>query len=466
MNAIETRTVYLPDLIYSEGAWQSGVALLCDAEGRIERLAPADRLELSVTPLPGRALLPGIVNAHSHSFQRVIRGRTEFRSHHSTDSFWTWRELMYSAATRLSPDDIYVAARMAFLEMARSGITTVGEFHYLHHEPNGRPYDDPNLLAKTVIRAALDVGIRIALLRVAYFRAGFEVPPNPRQRRFIEPDAETFLKHTDMLLTELSGGERSWVGVAPHSIRAVPLPRLNAITKYADSHNLPVHMHVAEQPAEIEACKREYGTSPIGLLAQENILNNRFTGVHAIHITEQEIRDLADTGTNICACPTTERNLGDGIIPADKLLAAGVPVSLGSDSHTQIDLLEDARELEYHLRLRDVQRNVLAPANSATDGLAARLFDCATANGARSLGFNGGSLDTGLPADFFTVDLNDLAIAGAGKDDLLAAIVFAAGRAAIRDVCVGGKMIVRDGHHADQDEIVREFASLQTRLWN
>jgi formimidoylglutamate deiminase len=376
--------------------------------------------------------------------------------------------MMYSAATRLSPDDIYDAARMTFLEMALSGITTVGEFHYLHHAPDGKPYDDPNLLAKTVIRAALNVGIRIALLRVAYFRSGFEQPPNPLQQRFIEPDVATFIEQTENLRGELfrEYSDRAWIGVAPHSIRAATLDQIREIAQYSGSVGVPLHMHVAEQPAEIEACLREYRTSPLDLLSRAGVLNSRFTGVHAIHITEPEITALAEADANICACPTTERNLGDGIIPADKLLNAGVAVSFGTDSHAQIDMFEEARELEYHLRLEHLQRNVLAPNDPRTDALAERLFTCATGGGARSLGFDGGSLAAGQPADFFSVDLNDPTIAGAGTDGLLAAIVFAANRAAVTDVVVGGKMIVTDGRHPQHDEIVRAFADLQTRLWN
>src|SRR5215510_6611716 len=192
---MQSMTTWLSDLAFTDGRFQTGVSLSADAEGLIARATP----EVTPVRFNNRALLPGLVNAHSHAFQRVLRGRTEHRTANQNDSFWTWREMMYSAATRLSPEDIYDASRMAFLEMALSGITSVGEFHYLHHAPDGKPYDDPNLLAKEVIRAAGDIGLRIALLRVAYARSGYQTEANPKQARFIEPDADVYLKNLESL---------------------------------------------------------------------------------------------------------------------------------------------------------------------------------------------------------------------------------------------------------------------------
>jgi formimidoylglutamate deiminase len=438
---------WLPDYIYTEGRFRSGLALVADSSGKIVEIAEG---VASATRLAGRAMLPGLVNAHSHAFQRLIRGRTEYRSQHATDSFWTWREQMYAAATQLSPAEIYNVSRLAFLEMAHAGITAVGEFHYLHHAPDGSPYDDPNLLAKEVVRAANDVGIRIALLRVAYARAGFNTAPNPRQVRFIEDSPDTYLTRLDQLLATIdTQNGMAWAGVAPHSVRAVPLDYLKRIVAFAGERQLPVHMHVAEQPAEVAACIEEYGRSPVALLDTEGLLSPRFTAVHAIHVTPKAVAALARSGAGVCACPTTERNLGDGVVPTDLYFESNVPVSLGTDSQVQIDLLEDARELEYHLRLQKMERNVLAPesaADSAPDNetssaLAARLFECATVNGAKAIGFNGGRLEPGAPADFFTVDLNDLSIAGASPDNLLAAIVFSLSRTAIREVAVNGNLL-------------------------
>ncbi|HEY2962148.1 MAG TPA: formimidoylglutamate deiminase [Pyrinomonadaceae bacterium] len=451
---------WLPDLIYADGRFQSDVALVCDE--KVVELRPAQDITDPIR-LTNCALLPGLVNAHSHAFQRVIRGRTEHRSQHTTDSFWTWREQVYRAANRLTPEELYAASRMAFLEMALSGITAVGEFHYLHHAPDGTPYADPNLLEREVIRAARDVGIRIALLRVAYARAGFQKEPDSQQVRFIEDSPETYLKNLEQLLdaSELKDGA-AWVGVAPHSVRAVPLDYLKTIVEFAKARGLVVHMHVAEQTAEVEACIAEYGRSPVALLDTEGLLSERLTAVHAIHVTPKAVSALARGKANVCACPTTERNLGDGVVPVDAYFNAGVPVSLGSDSQIQIDLLEDARELEYHLRLQRTARNVLAPVDDLNESaLARRLFDCATVSGATSIGFAGGNLEPGAPADFFTVDLNDPSIAGSSPDNLLANIVFSLSRTAIKDVVVGGKRIVADGRHAQQNGIVSAFRRIQ-----
>lgn len=447
MKIMSTQT-WLPDLIYIDGRFQSDHALVCDEAGKVVQIVNADQA-VNATPLRNRALLPGMINAHSHAFQRVIRGRTEHRSQNTTDTFWTWREQMYAAANQLQPEDLYAVSRMAFLEMALTGITAVGEFHYIHHSPDGSTYSDPNLLEREVIRAASDVGIRIALLRVAYARAGYKTEANPLQIRFIEDSPEIYLRHLEQLLTapELQDGT-AWVGVAPHSVRAVPLDYLKTIVASANERGLPIHMHVAEQPAEVSACIEEYGRSPVALLETEGLLSKRFTAVHAIHVTPKAIAAIARAGALVCACPTTERNLGDGVVPVDAYFDAGVRVALGTDSQIQIDLLEDARELEYHLRLQHTARNVLAPRDDAgSAALARRLFDCATVNGARSIGFNGGKLEPGAPADFFTIDLDDLSIAGTSTEDLLPVIVFSLARTAIRDVVVGGKQIVKDGKH-------------------
>ena len=468
-------TAFVPDLLYVGGRFEGGRALVCDAEGRVVSVTRTEELtgEARTVRLRERAVLPGMVNAHSHAFQRVIRGRTEYRGRAGGDSFWTWREMMYAAAARLTPGDIYDASRMAFMEMALAGITSVGEFHYLHRAPGGSEYDDPNLLALEVVRAARDVGLRIALLRVAYARAGYGKEPDPRQRRFIEPDHELFVHNCESLARALGGDRGAWAGVAPHSVRALPVEYLRALRSYAHERHLPLHMHVAEQPAEVEACVAEHGRTPVKLLADEGLLGPRFTAVHAVHVAGEEVALLAKARACVCACPTTERNLGDGVVPADAYFAAGVRVSLGTDSHTQIDLLEDARELEYNLRLKTLRRNVLAPAadDERREGtpevaaLAARLFDCAAVRGAESIGAPAGEFGPGRAADFFAVDLADPAVAGASKDDLLPAVVFSLSRAAVRETAVGGRLVVEGGRHHAQDEIVSRFAALQRRLW-
>jgi formimidoylglutamate deiminase len=433
------------------------------ADGRIlaDGPVPADA---QVIRLPGRALLPGLVNGHSHAFQRLIRGRTEYvASGSGSDDFWSWREAMYRAAEALTPEDVYTASRQAFLEMLLAGITAVGEFHYLHHQPDGSPYMERNTLAREVIRAARDVGLRIVLLRVGYARAGFRAPENPRQRRFIDRDVEGFLSAVESLTREVQGVPGVSVGMAPHSVRAVPKEWLTVLAGVRT--DLPVHMHVAEQPREIEACLAEHGRRPVELLEELGVLESRFTAVHAVHVTEDEARMLGEVSAGVCACPSTERNLGDGIVPADTLVSAGAKLCLGSDSQATVDLLDEARQLEGHLRLARLRRAVLDPGGGAVDGLAARLFEMATVNGARSLGLPTGTLEPGAPADFFTVDLNHPSLVGASPASLLSGIVLGADKAAVREVAVDGRLVVREGQHPRAEESGRAFQALARRLY-
>ena len=457
-------TVYQPDLLYRYGRFHPGGTLHVGADGRILPEGPVPAGAKTVR-LAGRALLPGLVNGHSHAFQRLIRGRTEYvASGHGSDDFWSWREAMYRAAESLNPEEVYLASRQAFLEMVLAGITSVGEFHYLHHQPDGTPYVERNALAYEVIRAARDVGLRIVLLRVGYARAGYRVPENPRQRRFIDKDVDTFLASVEELVRETEGQAGVSVGLAPHSVRAVPREWLTTLAGVRGQ--LPVHMHVAEQPKELEACVAEYGLRPVELLEEVGMLEDRFTAVHAVHVTEDEARMLGEVGAGVCACPSTERNLGDGIVPADRLVNAGVPLCLGSDSQARVDLLDEARQLEEHLRLSRVRRAVLDPGGGAVDGLAARLFQMATVNGARSLGLPTGSLEPGTPADFFTVDVNHPSLLGASPTSLLAGLVFGSEKAAVREVAVDGRLVVRDGQHPRTEESGRAFNALARRLYS
>jgi formimidoylglutamate deiminase len=449
---------FQPSLLYQDGSFVSGKSLFVDDAGRItDAAAFAENIDLT-----GKALLPGFVNVHSHSFQRLIRGRAESRAVSGRD-FWSWRNTMYQAAAQLSPEDVYDVARMCFLEMARAGITTVGEFHYLHNAPDGTPYDDPNLMAHQVIAAAKSVGLRIVLLRSAYLRSGYQLPPDPGQRRFFE-QSDTFLANIASLRAPyaVDSAEVNF-GLAPHSIRAVPLEELREIVSWARSNSLPIHMHVAEQIAENSACQHEYGCTPVELLAREGLLGKDFVAVHAIHLNSNEISALAEAHAIVCSCPTTERNLGDGIVPADALMKLGVRHALGSDSQAQIDPLEDARELDYHLRLAQQQRAVL----DQIDGrpIASRLLDCATLHGAQALGIESGSLALGEYADMVSMDLRDLSVAGHTPETLLPILLFGANRAAIRDVVVNGKSIVRDGRHQLEEEIVGKYLEIYRRAW-
>jgi formimidoylglutamate deiminase len=468
--------LYQPDLVFLDGAFHSGRSILTGDDGRIAAILDLNEQDSSQseasrypsTRLAGKAILPGFVNAHSHTFQRLIRGRSENRGTNG-DDFWTWREAMYRAALAVDSEDVYHVARMTFLEMVASGTTTVGEFHYLHRQPDGKPYADPNLLSKQIIAAARSVGLRIALLRVAYTRAGHELPPHAGQARFYETPRE-YLDNTAALAAELDAKSSSasaphaWLGVAPHSIRAVPLAQLEEVIAWARSRNLPMHMHAAEQPAELAACRREYGATPVELLALHELLSDRLTLVHAIHINNDEINALADANTIICSCPTTERNLGDGIIAAAEASERGIRFAFGSDSQAQIDPLEDARELEYHLRLQKMKRVILDDIHASP--LAARLFGYATLGGAQSLGFDGGTLAPGRPADFFAVDLADLSIAGNSPANLLPIIVFGLTRTAITDVIVAGNHILKDSSHPLRREIVEQYQHVYKKVWH
>jgi formimidoylglutamate deiminase len=456
--------VYLPELVYTSHRFEANKAVVVSKDGKILSIGDqslARRDGAKVVSLPRRAMLPGMVDVHSHSFQRTIRGTVESRRK-AGPNFWSWRDAMYRAAGRFDPEELGTIARMAFLEMALAGITTVGEFHYVHRDRDGSAYANPNEIGLQIVQAAKDVGIRIALLRVAYVRAGYNKPPDAGQRRFIEPDAEEFLVNTEALRSALAGSEgQAWVGVAPHSIRAAPLQYLRVVTEWARAERLPVHMHVAEQPAENSACVEEYGCTPFALLDREGILDEHFTAIHGIHLSGEEIAAAGRAKAIIGACPTTERNLGDGILPADELMRAGVRIAFGSDSLTQIDPLENARELEYNLRLRKLERAVLDTIDDS--GLPHRLFDCATHHGAASVGAPGGSLEEGSVADFFTVDLDDVSIAGPSSEDLLAGIVFGLSKTAVREVAVNGKLRVDGGRHPMQEAIIRDYSELMRK---
>lgn len=474
-------TGWLPDWLYVDGEFVSGLALVCDARGNVARFSrePADLARCE--RLPNQALVPGLVNAHSHAFQRMIRGRVERPSLVDVrDTFWTWREGMYRAALMLDAVGAYDVARMAFLEMLGCGVTAVGEFHYLHNASDGRAYPgDPHRLARETIRAARDVGLRITLLRTAYQRGGPGRELQGGQVRFRTGPADEFLRETvalrDEFSAEVAAGEIN-VGVAPHSIRAVDLRTMSELILGARALGMPAHLHAAEQPAEIAMCVAENGAPPVRLLAREKLLGPDVTLVHAIHVEPDEIEAVGAAGATVCACPSTERNLGDGVLPADGYLRAGARIALGSDSQTQSELLEDARQLEFHLRLRQLRRLALPGAevtrkreeNSNADAaLARQLLRCATESGARSLALPGGALHVGGPADFFTVDLRDPALAGSDEspDAVLNAVVWGTTRAAIRNVCVGGRLLVRDGQHADSAEIIERFRALQAQLW-
>jgi formimidoylglutamate deiminase len=431
--------VYVPEALYAGGVFRPGAALTV-RDGVVAKVGdPVPGVEK--VPLPGRLLLPGFVSAHGHSFQRALRGRTERRGAGAA-TFWTWREAMYAAAERLDPDGLEAVARLAFLELARAGVTCVGEFHYLHRDREGRPYANPSELELRVIRAARAIGLRIVLLRAGYARAGAGGAPAPAQRRFIEPSPEAYLAALDHLQGALRGDPLAGVGIAPHSVRACPPEWIAPLAAEAGRRGLPLHLHAAEQVAEVEACRAEHGTTPVRLLERAGALGPGTTLVHAIHLDEEEIGAVGAARATVCACPLTERNLGDGIVPADRLAAAGARLALGVDAHAEADPLGEARALELHLRLLRGERAVL---DEPPGSLAPRLLEAATAGGMAALGLPGGRLAPGEPADFVLVDVDDPSIAGAEGPALLAALVFGMAPGAVRSTFVAGEPIVEDG---------------------
>ena len=368
--------------------------------------------------------LPGFANCHSHAFHRALRGHTQ----REAGSFWTWRDSMYAVAGRLDPDSYYALARATYDEMALTGITAVGEFHYLHHGPDGRPYDDPNAMGHAVETAARDAGLRIALLDACYLSAGFGEPVEGVQRRFSDGDADRWAQR----VSGLKASPGTVVGAAVHSVRAVPRDSLAAVA--AALPGAPLHCHLSEQVAENDACRARYGVTPAGLLAEEGLLSERLSAVHATHLTDGDLGLLGGHRAHACLCPTTERDLGDGVGPARELAAAGAVLTLGSDSHAVIDPFEEMRAVELNLRLATQRRGHLR---------AAELLEAATARGHASLGFpDAGRIEPGSWADLVTLDLSSVRTAGTGGGEETA--VFAATPADVTAVVASGREVDRD----------------------
>ncbi len=456
-----------PELLYRDGAFHAGPAIDVDERsGTIRDVIDSAEPPPGAERLDGVALLPGFVNAHSHAFQRLIRGRTQWRPAGAESAdFWSWRAAMYDAALTLTPEEVGVVSRQCFLEMAHSGYTTVGEFHYLQRDAGGGRYADPLELARRVVAAAREVGLRIRLLNVCYARGGIGRELQDEQRRFATPDLDEYIHDTEALAVTGAADPLVSVGAAPHSIRAVPREWLRPLAEWATSREIPLHMHVAEQPAEVEATVEAWGVRPVQLLADEGVLGASFTAVHGTHVDGPEIALLAEAGATVCACPTTERDLGDGFLPARAMLDAGVRISLGSDSQTRIDPLEEMRLVEYHERLLTRRRVVLARRD---DGdrleVAPLLIEMATAAGAASLDAGAGEIDAGGVADLVGVDLHHPVLAGYSPQTLPALLALCAGPDVVRDVWVGGVRRVRDRRHVLDDEAAEAFEGVARRF--
>jgi formimidoylglutamate deiminase len=364
--------------------------------------------------------LPGFVNAHSHAFQRGMRGVVErVDPAHPHDDFWTWREEMYAAAGRIDPDSAHAVALLAYREMLAAGFVAVGEFHYVHHRPDGSPYTPANAMSLATAAAADEAGIDQVLLMTAYERAGAGLRPTPGQRRFCDPDAAAYLARVDALAAERPAGR---VGLAPHSVRAVSHDWLVEIGRYAESTGMVVHVHACEQRREIEECLAEHGRRPIELLADAGCLGPRTTIVHGTHASDGELDLLAQAGASVCLCPTTEANLGDGYLPALRLFERGIRVCIGTDSNTVIDPVVEVREVEAVARRTAERRNVLVP--EGDDGPAGYLLTVGSRFGAEALGLP--------PPPDVELDLSHPSLAGVAERDAAAALIFGGSAAALR----------------------------------
>jgi formiminoglutamate deiminase len=375
--------------------------------------------------------LPGLANAHSHAFHRALRGRT----HRGGGTFWTWRDTMYELAAELDPDRFEQLATATFGEMVLSGYTCVGEFHYVHHGSGGGRYADGNELGRRVVAAAERAGIRITLLDACYLNGGIGAEPAGVQARFTDGTAERWIER----VAELDGSATSRIGAAVHSVRAVDPGAIEVVASWVAARGMVLHAHVSEQPQENTECLAAYGATPVGVLDRAGALGPAFTAVHATHVDAGDIERLAASRTRCCICPTTERELADGIGPTGALAERGLALCIGSDSQAVIDPFEEARAVELGQRVASLRRGTHSPAD---------LLIAATAAGYESLGWHGGALAAGAPADFVRVAVDGVRLAGSDRGaDLLAAVVFAATSADVRDVVVAGERIVADGEH-------------------
>jgi formiminoglutamate deiminase len=427
------------ETIWCEHAWLDGdvadSVLISVTDGRISAIETGARQGEASRLLRG-VVIPGLANAHSHAFHRALRGRTQ----RDRGSFWTWRKLMYEAAGQLTPESYRVLAAAVFAEMASAGITSVGEFHYVHHDAGGRSYSDPNEMGKALIAAASDAGVRLTLLDTCYLSSGIDGAPLAEgpQQRFGDGTGEAWAERVDELRSDVGSDPRVIIGAAIHSVRAVPTSEMSAVVDWAESHGAPLHVHSSEQTAEVDECVAVHSRTPTALMRDNGVLGPRTTAVHATHLTDQDIADMSSTATGVCFCPTTERDLGDGIGPAPALLAGPGPFSLGSDSHAVIDLFEEARAVELDERLARRERGIIS---------AATLLDSATVAGQRALGWTeAGALRVGAHADLVAVDIRSMRTAGGGAT--AENVIFAASAADVTDVIVDGETVVTERRHA------------------
>ena len=442
-------TTYVLERAYVDGGTREDVAVTI-TDGRFAEVRAG--AHPSNAEFVAGLTLPGFANAHSHAFHRALRGRTQ----RGSGSFWTWREQMYAVAARLDPENYYALALATYREMVACGITSVGEFHYVHHQPDGTPYADPNEMGRVLIRAARDAGLRITMLDTCYLSSGFGAPVEGVQVRYSDGSANRWAQRVDALCSSLPGpgsgpvDDGVVIGAAIHSVRAVPRDQLSLVAQWAGSR--PLHVHLSEQVAENDACQAAHGLSPTLLLAEEGALGPMTSAVHATHVSAADVAALGETRTFACFCPTTERDLGDGIGPSRLLSAAGSRLTLGSDSHATIDLFEEMRGTELDERLAAQTRGHW----TATELLAAASYD-----GHESLGFpDAGRIAVGDRADLVTLDTLSPRTAGTGSDEFTA--VFAAGASDVTRVMIDG--VVRF-ERAEAAVVGRELDAAIARIW-
>lgn len=444
MPAFFTERALLPQ------GWARDVRFEVAADGRLGRVEPgatADGAEHLKGPV-----VPGMPNLHSHAFQRAMAGLAEVAGD-PNDSFWTWRDLMYRLVGRMQPEQVEVIARQLYIEMLKAGFTGVAEFHYLHHDRDGRPYADPAELALRISQAARRTGIGLTLLPVLYSHSGFGgQAPNEGQRRFIN-GTDGYLALLQRLREALPADQV--LGTCFHSLRAVTPEQIDAVLA-ADAGEAPIHIHIAEQRKEVDDCLAWSGRRPLQWLYENLDVDARWCLVHATHAEADEVEAMAQSGAVAGLCLTTEANLGDGIFPAVDYLARGGRFGIGSDSHVSVSPVEELRWLEYGQRLRDQRRNRLHQPGQPRVGDA--LYQAALAGGAQALGQPSGALAVGERADWLVLDGNDPYLATAADDALLNRWLFAGGDRQVRDVMVAGRWVVQDGRHTEEEATAREFA--------
>jgi formimidoylglutamate deiminase len=430
--------------------WARDVRIIVDAAGLITSVRSGAAAE------PGdeqhRIGLPGICNLHSHAFQRGMAGLAEIRGT-STDSFWTWREVMYRFVGRMTADDIEAVAAQAYVEMLETGFTRVGEFHYIHHDISGAPYGNPGELAERIAAAAQATGIGLTLLPVFYAHAGFGGrPPDPAQRRFVN-SIDGFARLMEASRRAVAGLPDAIVGVAPHSLRAVTPEELGAVVALAGEG--PIHIHIAEQTREVDECLAWSGQRPLQWLLDHAPVDRRWCLVHATQATSAEIGAVADSGAVAGLCPVTEANLGDGTFNASEFISRGGLFGVGSDSNVLIGLADELRQLEYSQRLSLRARNVLASGDTASTGRT--LFDGALGGGSQALGVTKTGLAEGAFADIVSLDAENIALAGRAGDAMLDSWIFGANRSPVDCVWARGRKVVTDGRHHHRETVAQRF---------